>query len=155
MPRTVVLGIGNTLLSDEGLGVHAVRSLARTALAAEVELIDGGTLSFTLAVPLAGADQLVVIDAANLNAPAGTVRTYIDGAMDRFLGEIRSSSVHEINLRDLLDMGRLTGEIPARRALVAVQPGTVETGNRLTPEVSQALPHVLQAVQTIYAAWSS
>src|SRR3990172_6228397 len=100
--RTVVLGIGNTLLGDEGAGVHALRALeARAVDLPDVEYLDGGTLSFTLAAAIEEADRLIVLDAAQLNAVPGTVQLFEDDAMDRFLGSRRKASVHEVGLIDL------------------------------------------------------
>ena len=65
--KTLVLGIGNTLLSDEGVGIHVLQALAaESPLPDDVELLDGGTLSFTLAGPIEEADALIVVDAANI-----------------------------------------------------------------------------------------
>ena len=69
----LVLGIGNTLLSDEGVGIHVLHALSQGAPMPDgVELLDGGTLSFTLAGPIQDADALIVVDAANINAEPGT-----------------------------------------------------------------------------------
>ena len=71
--KILVLGIGNTLLSDEGVGIHVLHALsAGEPLPDEVELLDGGTLSFTLAGPIQDADALIVVDAANINALPGS-----------------------------------------------------------------------------------
>ena len=76
MTRSVVLGIGNILLTDDGVGVHVARHLEGLLQSRDdVEVIDAGTLSFTLAPVIADAERLIVIDAAQLNAPPGTVRT--------------------------------------------------------------------------------
>ena len=98
----LVLGIGNTLLADEGVGIVAMRELETQFGAREdMEFLDGGTLSFTLAVPISECDALLVIDAAELGAAPGTVRSFEGEAMDQFLGENRKSSVHEVGLLDL------------------------------------------------------
>ncbi len=93
--NTLILGIGNTLLSDEGAGVHAVRMLAeRLQDHDSVETMDGGTLSFALAEAMEESAQLIVIDAAQLDAGAGTTRVFEGEAMDAFVGGRRS--VHEV-----------------------------------------------------------
>jgi hydrogenase maturation protease len=101
--KILVLGIGNTLLADEGAGIVAMRELeARFWTRGEIEFLDGGTLSFTLAVPISECTALLVIDAAELGAAPGTVRSFEGDEMDRFLGENRKSSVHEVGLLDLM-----------------------------------------------------
>jgi len=141
--KILVLGIGNTLLTDEGVGIVAMRELeARFGVRADMEFLDGGTLSFTLAVPISECDALLVIDAAELGAAPGTVRSFEGEAMDRFLGANRKSSVHEVGLLDLMSISLLGGHWPAQRALIGVQPAVVGWGEALTPEVAMALPQV-------------
>ena len=85
MSRTLVLGIGNTLLADEGVGVHSLEALRRQyADFADIEFLDGGTLSFTLAGPVGECDELIVFDAANLNAAPGTVAQVVQAAVARY-----------------------------------------------------------------------
>jgi len=141
--RILVLGIGNTLLTDEGVGIVAMRELETKFGDREgMDFLDGGTLSFTLAVPISECDALLVIDAAELGATPGTVRSFEGDAMDAFLGANRKSSVHEVGLLDLMSISRLTGHWPQRRALIGVQPAMVGWGEALTPEVAASLPEV-------------
>jgi hydrogenase maturation protease len=72
--------------------------------------------------------------------------------MDRFLTG-RRSSVHEIGLRDVLDMARLTGRLPRRRALVGVEPGTVELGEQLSPEVERGVAPAVQLARGVLERW--
>lgn len=139
--KILVLGIGNTLLTDEGVGIVAMRELeARFGDCGDMEFLDGGTLSFTLAVPISACDALLVIDAAELGAAPGAVRSFEGEEMDRFLGENRKSSVHEVGLLDLMSISRLTGHWPEQRALIGIQPAMVGWGAALTPDVAAALP---------------
>jgi hydrogenase maturation protease len=115
-------------------------------------LVDGGTLSFTLAPLLEEADNLIVIDAAQLNAPPGTVQVFEGIEMDRFAGRTKRS-VHEVSLGDLLAITHLTEMIPANRALVAIQPEYVDWGHTLSEPVQQALPHAAQAVEQLLNSW--
>lgn len=141
--KILVLGIGNTLLADEGVGIVAMRELeARFGDREDMEFLDGGTLSFTLAVPISECDALLVIDAAELGALPGTVRRFEGAEMDRFLGENRKSSVHEVGLLDLMSISLLTGHWPARRVLIGIQPLSVGWGEALTPAVAGALQDV-------------
>jgi hydrogenase maturation protease len=141
--KILVLGIGNTLLADEGVGIVAMRELeSQFGPRDDMEFLDGGTLSFTLAVPIGECSALLVIDAAELGAVPGTVRSFEGAEMDCFLGANRKSSVHEVGLLDLMSISRLTGHWPDRRALIGVQPAVVDWGEALTPEVAAALPEV-------------
>ena len=162
----LVLGIGNTLLTDEGVGVVAMQALASRRAAAdspgqdggngreaEITYLDGGTLSFTLAVPIAEAAGLLIFDAAMLDGPPGTVATFEGDAMDAFLGANRQSSVHEVGLSDLMTIARLGGNWPARRALVGVRPQRVDWGEQLTPAVAAAVGPMVDAADAILCRW--
>ena len=118
MANTLVLGIGNTLLSDEGLGVHLLNYLrVNYPDLPGVTYLDGGTLSFTLATAIEDCDNLVVLDAAQLDAGPGTVRLLVGADMDAFIGHGKRS-VHEVGLSDLMDALRLRGDLPGHRALI-------------------------------------
>jgi hydrogenase maturation protease len=154
--RTLVLGIGNTLLGDEGAGVYAVRALAADqGERPDIAFVDGGTLSFTLAAPIEEADQLIVIDAAQLKADAGTVRVFEGGEMDAFLGANRKRSVHEVGLIDLMAIARLTDALPARRALIGIQPQYVDWAEQPTAAVAAAIPHACEQALALIRRWSA
>jgi hydrogenase maturation protease len=153
--KALVLGVGNTLLTDEGTGVHVVEYLAREhGDLPGVTYLDGGTLSFTLAGPVEEADALVVVDAADLGGAPGTVRVFEGPEMDRFLGRPRLS-VHEVSLVDLMDIARLTGHLPPRRALVGVQPERLDWGDRCSERVEVAIPIAAQAVLALLGGWNA
>jgi hydrogenase maturation protease len=148
------LGIGNTLLSDEGAGVHALEYLrSRHPDIPGVHYLDGGTLSFTLAGEIEDADNLIVIDAAQLEAPPGTVRCMTGDEMDRFLGKGKCS-VHEVGLLDLMDIARLTDSFPPHRALIGIQPGTTGWGDAPSPRVSGSFPVVTAHALGLIEQWS-
>jgi hydrogenase maturation protease len=151
---TLVLGIGNTLLSDEGIGVHVVERLReRLEDRPDVTLLDGGTLSFTLAEPIAAADHLIVVDAARLGAAPGTLRCLRDGEMDGYLLG-GAKSVHEVSLGDLMDIARLSGTLPKRRALVAIEPQKLDWGDAPTAEVAAAIEPAVNLVLELIHEWT-
>jgi hydrogenase maturation protease len=151
----LILGIGNTLLGDEGVGVHVVRAM-RTQYRGEgaIHYMDGGTLSFTLAEPIARADGLIVVDAARMSSPPGTVRAFQNGAMDRYLRGNRQS-VHEVSLADLLDIARLTESLPERRALVGIEPKLIDWSESLSEAVQPAVNRAIDEIVSILSNWRS
>ena len=152
--KTLVLGIGNTLLTDEGVGIHVTQHLQTLLPAAEdIEILDGGTLSFTLAGPIEDADALIVVDAAQLKSAPGTLRLFEGEAMDAFLLGNRKSSVHEVGLTDLMSIARLTGSWPERRALVAIQPEKVDWGEHPTARVAAAIPLACARIRSLIESW--
>jgi hydrogenase maturation protease len=151
---TLILGIGNTLLSDEGAGVHMLDYLrGHFPELPGISYLDGGTLSFTLAPWIEEVDNLVVIDAAELDASPGTVEVFEGDAMDRFAGKTKRS-VHEVSLGDLLSIARLTDALPRNRALVALQPATVDWGQELSSPVERALPAAAHRVICLLRKWA-
>ena len=153
--NTLVLGIGNTILSDEGVGVHVLDALAKEVLPDEVTLLDGGTLSFTLAGPIQDHDALIVVDATNLQLPAGSVRVFAGEEMDAFLVHNRKSSVHEVGLTDLRAIALLAGHWPERRVLVGIQPQKLDWGEVPTPEVAAAIPVACSEILKILKNWEA
>jgi hydrogenase maturation protease len=154
MAPTLVLGLGNTLLSDDGAGVHALRYLERQLPAhPALELLDGGTLSFSLLPAIERVANLVVLDATQMNADPGTVRCFEDSELDGLLARPRRS-VHEVSLLDLLSSARLAGTLPRHRALVGVQPGHVGWGDTLSAAVEGALPWMADIALECCAAWT-
>ena len=154
--KTVVLGLGNTLLGDDGVGIYALHSLRdswQDKHQDSIDFVDGGTLSFTLTETLYGADNLIVIDAAQLNSTPGEVKVFTDDDMDSFVRTSNCSSVHEVSLSELLDMARLLDTLPTRRALIGVQPETVDWADQPTDIVKRAIPIMCQEAHSLLEAW--
>ena len=152
----LILGLGNILLTDEGVGVHIVNRLAQEQAGTPgIECMDGGTLSFMLANAIVSTDALIVVDTAALNAPPGTVQVFEGDAMDHFVSTGGKSSVHEVSLSDLLAVAALEGLLPARRALVGIQPQDFDWGERPTEAVENAIPMACATVMEIARRWQS
>jgi hydrogenase maturation protease len=152
--KTLVLGIGNTLLTDEGVGVHVLQALApELANWPDVTLLDGGTLSFTLAGPIEDADALIVVDAANIKSEPGEWALLKGDAMDAFLMGNRKSTVHEVGLTDLRAIAILAGHWPEKRAMLAIRPDVVDWGEFPTPAVAAAIPPACAAIVEQIREW--
>jgi hydrogenase maturation protease len=149
----VVLGIGNVLLGDEGAGVHAMRRLERECRLEGVQFTDGGTLSFTLAALFRADAGLIVLDAAELEAPPGSVALFEGARMDAFVGGKRKRSVHEVGLHDLMALAALEGELPRRRALIGIQPQAIGWSEVPSPAVAGALPLACEHAIELIERW--
>jgi hydrogenase maturation protease len=148
-----VLGVGNPLMSDDGVGQRLLAALAASQPALDgVEYLDAGTLGFLLLPRIEQCDALLVLDAAQLESVPGEVRLFEGAALDAFLRAPRCS-VHEIGLRDLLDAARLTGALPARRAMIGVQPGRLGWGEALSPAVEAAVTVAVEAARGVLEDW--
>ena len=155
MSNTLVLGVGNTLLSDEGAGVHAMRYLqAHSAEDGETEFLDAGTLSFTLADDIASANNLIIFDAAQLGADPGCVRVFENEELDEFLCSGRRS-VHEVGFADLMDIARLQYCLPINRALIGIQPGDLGWGEYSGTAVQAAFPKAAELAIALIRKWST
>jgi hydrogenase maturation protease len=104
--KTLILGLGNVLMGDEGIGVCVVRAIEKESLPADIECLDGGTGGFTLLEPLENADRIIIIDAANDGNPTGTVTR----TTPRFSRDYPPTlTAHDVGMKDLLDMFYIQG----------------------------------------------
>jgi hydrogenase maturation protease len=143
--RVVVLGVGNVLQSDEGVGPHVVAELARRfRFHPEVELIDGGTSAMELLDDMAEASLLLIVDAVKSGQPPATVVKLSGEEVPRFF--TRKLSPHQVGLCDVLATLALTGESPQRTVIVGVEPASLALAMEISPVVSAAVPEVLEAV---------
>lgn len=151
----LVLAIGNLLMTDEGAGIHVLNHLIEHNRAdRSIEYMDGGTLSFSIAAHIENATHLIVIDAAELHAPPGTVQTFIGHNMMAQLGNCRLS-VHEVGLVDLMDIVRLNDRLPEQYALVGIQPLTIANwGDQPSEPVAAAIPKAAAEVNHLLEEWS-
>jgi hydrogenase maturation protease len=137
--RTVVLGVGNLVMSDEGLGVRCVEHLLLSgALPPEVAIIDGGTSTNELLGDLEDLDLLVIVDAvAGGGAPGSLVRLEGDRIPAAFSNKL---SPHQHGINDLLATLRFLGRAPRRVVVLGATPGRIALGLELSAEVEAALP---------------
>lgn len=150
---TLILGIGNTLLTDEGAGIHALNLLqSEHSYIPDLTFLDGGTLSFTLAPWIEDCTNLIVFDATELNQPSGTVKTFVGAEMDEFLGTSKRSA-HEVGLLDLIDIARITDHLPENRALIGIQPETMSWGMEPTAAVNNALSTAVNEALSLIKQW--
>lgn len=148
----LVLGIGNAVMSDDAFGVRVVAELQRRfSFPPELEIVDGGTLGLDLLPRLEGVEQLLIIDALNMDAAPGTVFRLAGAEVPRaFAGKL---SVHQMGVQDLLAVAELQGHLPAELVVWGVQSGSIEMSLELTPAVAAAVAPVVEAVAVELADW--
>jgi len=149
--RIVVLGVGNAIMTDEGVGVRCVEALEATgALPAGAAAIDGGTSTHELLGELEDLDLLVIVDAVATGGVPGTVvRLEGDRIPSAFSNKL---SPHQHGINDLLATLRLLGRAPRRVVLLGVTPARIELGLELSPAVAAALPGLCERVVAELAA---
>jgi hydrogenase maturation protease len=144
-PEVLVLGIGNTVMSDDGVGPKVVQALCREYRFPDgIDLVDGGTLGLDLLPLLEAKSHLIMIDAVETGRQPGT-RVRLSGEELPIALETRISP-HQMGLKDLLAVARLMGHAPGEMVLIGVQPKSIEVGIELTPEVALQLEAMKQAV---------
>lgn len=139
--RTVVLGIGNTILCDEGVGVRAAEALAAGGrLPPEVEVIDGGTAGMELLGPLTDVDLLLVLDAVKTGKPPGTMVVLSGDQVPVFF---RSKlSPHQVSICDVLAGLEFAGSPPREIVLIGMEPESLDLGLELSATVAARLPEM-------------
>jgi hydrogenase maturation protease len=143
--KTVVLGIGNLIMQDEGVGVRVVEALERDHTMPDgVTLIDGGTSAMEMLDELSDLDHLIVVDAINAGKPPGTLLR-IEGEDVPVFFRTRLSP-HQIGLPDVMASLEFLGAQPKRMVILGVQPQTMELGMELTPVVAARVPELVEQV---------
>lgn len=143
--RIVVLGVGNILLSDEGVGVRAIEALRESYLLPDgVEVIDGGTSGMELLEDLSSVDLLVVADAVKAGKPPASIIRIAGADVPVFFRA--KISPHQVGLSDVLADLEFMGEPPRETVIIGVQPVSMETRMELTPEVAARLPEVVDMI---------
>lgn len=151
----LVLGLGNVLLGDDGVGIHVVEALRqRDGDNGEVLLRDGGTIGMALLPDIEAADSLIVVDATVFEGSAGAVAVFEGGRMDEKL-RAKPSSVHEVALADLMAAATLMGSWPKQRALVGIRPANIDWGLVPSPEVADAIPAACAAIDQLVERWQA
>lgn len=148
--RVVVLGIGNTLCEDEGVGVHAALALQQGfELPPDVQVIDGGTAGMELLDPLADLDLLLVLDAVKAPQPSGSLVCLQGTEVPVFF---RSKlSPHQVSICDVLASLEFAGAAPRTLLLVGVVPERMDLGLEMTPHIAGRVPAMVDAAIALLA----
>jgi hydrogenase maturation protease len=149
---TLVLGIGNLLMTDDSVGVRLVQQLAADyRFPAGVTVLDGGTLGLDLLPHLEGVERLLVIDAVETGGAPGTLVRLSGEEIPLALAT--KVSPHQMGLKDLLTVADLQGHVPAEMVLWGVQPASIEMEMTLSPPVAAALAELQAQVLEELRGW--
>ena len=150
-PRIAVLGLGNLMRTDDGVGVHAIQRLAESKeLPPGIEVIEGGTMGLDLLPRLEGLTHLLAIDAVDFGAPPGTLSRFADEDLATLPV---AKSVHLLGFSDLISALRLLERAPRVIVLLGMQPKSTGWGITLSPAVATALDRLLDAALSEIAGW--
>ena len=142
-PRIVVIGVGNLLQRDEGIGIHTVKALQEMQLPDRITIIDGGTSPDIIACTRTG-DKLIIVDAARAGGNPGAIYRF---EPDDLITESGAAlSVHELGVPHNLRLMLLSGNEPAETVIIGIEPKVIEWGTELSPELEKKIPEIIGVV---------
>lgn len=145
--RTLIAGVGNVLLGDEGIGVHAVRALLCEELPAGVDAVDAGTALADLLGEFPQYQTLILVDAVRGGGVPGTLYRMEIGSPEELAGAGRPLSLHEFGVAEALAQARALGVLPPRVVLLGMEPARVSPGVELSPEVARGLQDLVRVIR--------
>lgn len=143
-PRIMVMGVGNILLSDEGLGVRFLEELAKKPLPDNVELLEGGTAGLELVHLIKEVDFLIIVDAINARTEPGSLFRFQPGDLQVFPEEYEVS-FHQVGILEVLTLAKVLGQAP-ETLIFGVQPKLLEWGMNISPEIQALFPQLADIV---------
>jgi hydrogenase maturation protease len=151
-PKFILIGLGNILLRDEGVGVHAVEALRKNFdFPEDVRLLDGGTLGLDLLPFIEGMEKILFIDAVDLRKEPGTIAIIEDEDLPSFLAP--KLSLHQVGLSDLLFASSFMGMRPSKITLIGIQPHKIEVGLTLSATVTENFEKFLNTILEELREW--
>jgi len=146
MKKILILGMGNILLGDEGVGVRAVEYMEKKELPDKVDLLDGGTGGFTLLPEIMKYEEVILIDATLDEHQPGTIRVI----KPRFAADFpKAMTTHDIGLKDLIESASILGKLPPLHLIVVSIKGYQPMDMNLSPEIQKVLPQIYQTTLSI------
>jgi hydrogenase maturation protease len=149
----LVLGIGNTMLTDEGIGVRVAEKMMKMSLPPEVEVMDGGIKGLDLLYFIEGRKKVIVVDAVKAGAPSGTLFRFTDNDLAAKKGIMRSA--HGIDFSDVIAVARFTGTKPAEVIFLGIEPEDLSVSMELSPKIEEMIPVLINLVMKEIDAYLS
>lgn len=143
--RILVLGVGNLLLSDEGVGVHVAQRMMTMDMPPEVQVVEGGTDGFGLVNVITEADRMILIDAVKGGGQPGSIYRFEIEDCPPY-PDIFKTSVHQISILEVINLSSLIGTTP-RTTIIGIEPACMEMGMELSPAVEAKVPRVIQMIK--------
>ncbi len=143
--RVLILGLGNPLLGDEGIGGRVVEELKKLQLPDGVSVVEGGTSGLGLIGLMEGHQRVIIVDAADMGHRPGSVIRFTPSEA-RFKIAEAPLSLHQIGLGEVLALSQALELAPAELVVIGIQPGQIEAGAGLSPEVEGAIPQIIRLI---------
>ena len=142
--KILILGIGNILLKDEGVGVRVAERLKDMTLPPDVEVMDGGTMGLDLLYYIEGRKKVVVIDAVRAGEPPGIMYRFTDRDVADKKGLLRSA--HGFDFLDVINISKLLGNKPPEIVFIGIEPEDISEGLELSPIIEERIPAIIELV---------
>lgn len=143
--RVLILGVGNVLLRDEGVGVHVAQRMMDMDVPPGVEVMEGGTDGFGLMHVLLQAERLILVDAVKGGGPPGSIYRFGIEDCPPF-PDVFKTSVHQVSILEVINLSGLIGSTP-RTTVIGVEPKRMDMGMELSPEIEAKIPKVIQLIE--------
>ena len=143
--RILILGLGNPLLGDEGIGMRVVEELKGLELPDGVVVVEGGTTGLGLIGLMEGYERVIIVDAADMGHPPGRVVRFTPLEVQLKTAEA-PLSLHQIGLEEVLALAEALEVAPAELVIIGIQPNQVQVGAGLSPEVERAIPQIIRII---------
>lgn len=151
----MIVGIGNILCRDEGVGVRVIEELKKHRLPDHIEVHDGGTGGLDILEFLEGSDKAIIVDAVRGGMEPGEICHVRLDEVDPKDGKMKMLSLHELDLIRAIEIGKGAYEVPENIIVIGIEPKKVEIGMDLTNEIKEAIPRVIQNIFEIIKLDSS
>jgi len=142
-PRVVVVGVGNLLMKDEGIGIHAVKALQEIKLPPDVRLIDGGTSPDIIAYTRAG-DKLIIVDAAKAGGEPGAIYRFRPEDLADERADL--TSAHQLGVLPNLRLMEMSRALPQEVVIIGVEPAEIDWGTEPSELLKRRLPEIVEVV---------
>jgi len=140
----LIMGVGNLLLSDEGVGVHVAQKMMGMDMPPGVHVVEGGTDGFGLINVILEADRMILIDAVRGGGTPGSIYRFDVKDCNPY-PDIFKTSVHQISILEVINLSGLIGTTP-HTTIIGVEPKTLEMGMQLSPEVEAKIPKIIRII---------
>lgn len=144
-PKVTLIGLGNMLMRDEGVGIHVVNYLQKNfTIPPDLHIVDGGTAGLDLLPFIENREYVIFVDAVNFNQEPGYIGILANEQIPALFSV--KDSLHHMGLMDVLAAAQLLEKLPNEMWLIGIQPQSIETGLELTPTISAKLPLLIEQI---------
>jgi len=140
----LILGIGNILLKDEGVGVHTAKRMMEMALPPDVEVMDGGTMGMNLLFYIEGRKKVIVIDTVLVGDPPGTIYRFTEESLVDNKPMLRTA--HSVDITDVINTAKMLGTKPDEIVFIGIEPESLDEGLEMTPTIEKRVPVLIKMV---------